>query len=355
MTLTAFHRVTDFTRNTKEKTMADDSTGKSTSAELTNVIDEEGLSPSTARVYRAGWQDFQAWCSDKGVEALPANPQDVAYFLKERDDLARSTLRNRVSAIRHVHRTKEYSDPTASEVVREAWRQVSDQRRGASSEEKVGLDERVQGWAPSEMLREGLQLLPQYFETITFSEVTTGTREREEEVKSVGALRNARWKVWSDPLIERTTLEMEGLLEEKRQIIPPLEYDLVTLRDRAMLLLIAVGGARRSEVVGIDVHDVFPDPDRGTLLVGLRKANGMPKRTLEISEVGSADFCTARAVAAWILVSAPTSGPLFRSFNAHESLKKTRVSPSTINLVIERRAGQSGLDPDEWSPTRLKK
>lgn len=337
--------------------MPDDDNPDSRSAEPDSLIDEESLAPSTARVYRAGWRDFRAWSSEHGIDPLPARPEHVAEFLEDRENLGRSTLRNRISAIRHVHRTGGHDDPTSSDAVEKAWRRASKERRTASSDEKTRPDRLVQEWPPSQMLRDGLQLLPQYFETIASLPITSGMRVRGKEVTSVGELREAQWKVWSDPLIDRTIPEPAQLAEEKRAIIPPLEYDLVTIRDRAMLLLIAAGGARRSEVVGMDVHDVFADPeaDTDTLLAGLRKGNGMPKRLLEIPQIDDEEYCTARAVAAWVLVSTPESGPLFRSFNAHESLKQTRISPSTINLVIERRAEQSGLDdPGEWSPSRLR-
>jgi len=322
------------------------------------LIDEESLAPSTARVYSAGWRDFHAWSSENGKDPLPARPEHVAEFLEDRENLGRSTLRNRISAIRHVHRRAGHDDPTSSDVVEKAWRRASTARRTASSDEKTRPGGRVQEWPPSQMLKDGLRLLPQYFDTIASSPITSGMRVRGKEVTSVGELREAKWKVWSDPLIDRTIPEAGQLTEEKRAIIPPLEYDLVTIRDRAMLLLIASGGARRSEVVGMDVHDVFADPEANTdtLLAGLRKGNGMPKRALEISQIDDEEYCTARAVAAWILVSSPESGPLFRSFNAHESLKQTRISPSTINLVIERRAEQSGLDqPGKWSTKKLRK
>lgn len=338
--------------------MPEDDKPDSRPAEPDTLIDEESLAPSTARVYSAGWRDFRAWSSENGIDPLPARPEHVAEFLEDRENLSRSTLRNRISAIRHVHRMSGRDDPTSSDVVEKAWRRASNARRTASSDEKAHPDGLVQEWPPSQMLRDGLRLLPQYFETTASSPITGGMRVRGEEVTSVGELRDAKWEVWSDPLIDRTTPEAEQLTEEKRAIIPPLEYDLVSIRDRAMLLLIASGGARRSEVVGVDIHDVFavPHNDADTLLVGLRKGNGMPKRVLEIPQIDDDEYCTARAVAAWVLVSSPKNGPLFRSFNAHESLKQTRISPSTINLVIERRVEQSGLDDSgNWSPETLRK
>lgn len=339
--------------------MSDDNHPDSQPADPDMLIDEESLAPSTARVYRAGWRDFRAWSSENEIDPIPASPEHVAEFLEDRENLGRSTLRNRISAIRHVHRVTGHDDPTSSDAVKKAWRRASEAKRSASSDEGARPDGLVYDWSPSEMLRNGLGLLREYFGGIASLQITDGTGGvgvREKEVASVGELRDAKWEVWSDPLIKGSTPDPEALTEEKKAIIPELEYDLVTIRDRALLLLIASGGARRSEVVGMDVHDVFaiPESDNATLLAGLRKSNGMPKRVLKIPQTLDDQYCAARAVAAWILVSAPKSGPLFRSFNAHETLKQTRISSSTVNLVIQRRAEQCGFDPEDWSPTRLR-
>ena len=95
---------------------------------------EASLAASTRRVYRIGWDDFEAYCSERGLRALPARPAAVALYLTARarerptargakpsragKGLSRSTLKSRVAAIKHYHIKNGYDDPTASADVR---------------------------------------------------------------------------------------------------------------------------------------------------------------------------------------------------------------------------------------------
>ncbi len=306
------------------------------------LFDASDLAPSTRRIYRTGWEEFSEWARSRSYSALPASPEVVAEYLLHRlnrEDLSRHTLRNRLSAIGFVHESKDLEDPTSAELVRAVLQEISKKKRSASAREEGA---RLSEHAPSAVLKEGLSLLSEHFEQ--------GGRDT-----SLIEHRHREAKRWTDPMVNRDrAVSPDRFTEEQRDLIPPLEYDLVTVRDRALLLLIA-GGARRSEVVRMEVSDAVLDPEAPeTLLAGLRKSNGQPKRVLEIPKREPVELCIARAVAAWILIASLIDGPLFRSFTASEDLKRTRISPSTVNLIIERRAEACGLDPDGWSPTRLR-
>ena len=45
---------------------------------------EASLSASTRRVYRISWRDFEAYCSERGLQVLPARPAAVALYLTAR-------------------------------------------------------------------------------------------------------------------------------------------------------------------------------------------------------------------------------------------------------------------------------
>jgi hypothetical protein len=52
-------------------------------AELNAARDyaRQSLSPATRRAYEGDWRAFQGWCTDRGIEALPASPASVAAWL----------------------------------------------------------------------------------------------------------------------------------------------------------------------------------------------------------------------------------------------------------------------------------
>ena len=77
--------------------------------------------PNTARAYRADLRDFTNWCADRRCSALPAAPQDVARYLRERATTrAPSTVARRLAAIVDAHRRNGYASPRDHRAVREA-------------------------------------------------------------------------------------------------------------------------------------------------------------------------------------------------------------------------------------------
>jgi site-specific recombinase XerD len=50
-------------------------------AEAARDFARESLSPATRRAYRTDIRAFEAWCSERGVQGIPAAPETVASFL----------------------------------------------------------------------------------------------------------------------------------------------------------------------------------------------------------------------------------------------------------------------------------
>lgn len=77
---------------------------------------------ATRRAYRSDWQGFTAWCSQHGVEALPAAPQIVAayaaYMAVERHRKV-ATIQRALVSISQAHKMAGYPSPVADAVVRE--------------------------------------------------------------------------------------------------------------------------------------------------------------------------------------------------------------------------------------------
>lgn len=68
---------------------------------------------ATRRAYRSDWRIFNAWCSARGLEPLPATPETVARFLLAEAEagLKASTINRRAAAIGYEHRLAGYREP----------------------------------------------------------------------------------------------------------------------------------------------------------------------------------------------------------------------------------------------------
>ena len=78
----------------------------------------------TRRLYDVVWGQWQRWCAERGVAAVPADPLTVCAYLTERAEAGRATgtLDMACTVIRHVHRTIGTVDPVGSEAVRQVRR-----------------------------------------------------------------------------------------------------------------------------------------------------------------------------------------------------------------------------------------
>lgn len=66
---------------------------------------EESLAPATRRAYATGWADFESWCGEQGLVALPAQETTIGLYLADRAATRSvATLNLRLAAIRVRHR-----------------------------------------------------------------------------------------------------------------------------------------------------------------------------------------------------------------------------------------------------------
>lgn len=72
-------------------------------------IASQARSANTVRAYQNDWSHFSSWCSDKGLQALPALPRTIALYMtahKDRNSMA--TLNRRLSSIAAAHRLADH-------------------------------------------------------------------------------------------------------------------------------------------------------------------------------------------------------------------------------------------------------
>ena len=96
---------------------------------------------NTRRNYGVQWQNFIAWALINGVQALPAEPVQVAAYLAERieeNGHKPATLRTAAAAIAFVHKSAGLNDPCASPEVKRTLRGAT-RKAGMSQKQAEAL------------------------------------------------------------------------------------------------------------------------------------------------------------------------------------------------------------------------
>ena len=110
--------------------------------ELTSALGYAGAAraPATVRAYRADMRTWEAWCAERSVSALPADPAAVAAYLAWLADAGRkvSTIERALVAISQAHRTRGLVSPRAHEAVRSVLKGIR-RRVGTAPRQKAAL------------------------------------------------------------------------------------------------------------------------------------------------------------------------------------------------------------------------
>ena len=60
--------------------------------------------PATLKAYRNDWRDFESWCREHQLRALPSTPGTVALYIADRaSTLASGTIGRRLTSITKAH------------------------------------------------------------------------------------------------------------------------------------------------------------------------------------------------------------------------------------------------------------
>jgi site-specific recombinase XerD len=126
-------------------------------------------------------------------------------------------------------------------------------------------------------------------------------------------------------------------------------------RDRALLLLGFAMGARRSELVALDVADLAFEA-RG-VAVTIRKSKtdqAGAGRVVAVPMGKDAATCPVRALRSWLASAEITTGPIFRGVDRHGNVATTRLSDKAVALVVKDYAGRAGLDVERLAGHSLR-
>ena len=101
---------------------------------------EGAYAPSTLRAYRSNFERFIKYCEKLNIDALPANPSDVAMYIAKltKSGLKSSSIRIAVASISSIHKLNYLSDPTQHPDVKIELRRMH-RTLGRSSKQAFGI------------------------------------------------------------------------------------------------------------------------------------------------------------------------------------------------------------------------
>jgi integrase len=71
--------------------------------------------PATLKAYRNDWRDFESWCREHQLTALPSTPETVALYIADRaSTLASGTITRRLTSITKAHQAAGFTNSPAT-------------------------------------------------------------------------------------------------------------------------------------------------------------------------------------------------------------------------------------------------
>ncbi len=127
--------------------------------------------------------------------------------------------------------------------------------------------------------------------------------------------------------------------------------DIVSLRDRALILLGFAGAFRRSELVRIQMDELTFSPEGMTVFIPHAKGDQLGHgATIAIPYAPKEEICAVRAVEQWILTAQIQHGPLF-----NKELREDQLSDKAVALIVKKYVRMAGLDENSFAGHSLRR
>jgi integrase len=95
----------------------------------------DALAARTQAAYSRAWSGFEAWCSEKGVQSLPATPETIAVWMAAladgggcRKPLARASIDQAFSAVIVYHRDAGHALDRKHRSIRKVWQGICNRK-----------------------------------------------------------------------------------------------------------------------------------------------------------------------------------------------------------------------------------
>ncbi len=171
-----------------------------------------------------------------------------------------------------------------------------------------------------------------------------------------------------DPLVKQTMKGIRRVKGRNQRRVRPIEKDdllemiamaeqqapMKAKRDIALLLVGFAGAFRRSELVSLTVADMTEHDSGIELLLRRSKTDQEGEgRTIFIPHA-KGKRCPVAALKEWLVLAGIESGPLFRSVNRHDQVRKQGLQAQAVATIIKQIIQKSGRDPKDFAGHSLR-
>jgi integrase len=256
---------------------------------------ESALSENTLEAYQRGWEDFVSFCESHGLEAAPASERAVALYLSARaENLATSTLSQRMAAITRAHDERGLESPTRSKAVQNVMRGIRRESDRPPEQAPPLLTEHIKNMVDS---------LP-------------GDGNPPNENAPGGTEAGAAW--------------LRGN------------------RDKALLLTGFAGAFRRSELAVLRMDHIDSRPDGLLVTVPESKTDQEGEGQLvAIRRVEDSEYCPVSALREWVAVASIEEGAIFRGVPRSGLISRDAITGRTVGNAVKRAADEADLSQAE--------
>lgn len=131
---------------------------------------------------------------------------------------------------------------------------------------------------------------------------------------------------------------------------------LVSIRDRALILVGYFGALRRSELVNIDVEHLTWQAEGVEIMIPSSKTDQQHEGQYCAIPYGNQVICPVEALKMWLEQSGIKHGPIFRSISSNETLSLQALTPLSVNHILKRCAAATGIkNANEFSSHSLRR
>lgn len=132
------------------------------------------------------------------------------------------------------------------------------------------------------------------------------------------------------------------------------EDSLKGVRDKALLLIGFAGAFRRSELVALNVEDVEDVPEGLIITINQSKTDQEGKGRRVGIPYAKGDVCPVKELQKYLAQAKITGGSIYRPMASNTSLNETRLTATSVALIVKERAKHAGLNPDKFSGHSLR-
>lgn len=134
------------------------------------------------------------------------------------------------------------------------------------------------------------------------------------------------------------------------------EDDIVSLRDRALILLGFSGAFRRSELVRIKGEDLEFTLQGVVIFIPQSKGDQYGQGSkIAIPYAPDDKICAVTALLKWLNASGIHYGPIFRPFTKYHELRNTQLSDKSVALIVKKYAKLAGFNPAQFAGHSLRR